>query len=260
VKHIIAQYVRGLLESGRIQGFLGLIQEGENIRPYLFTRAGELDGLNLGDNRRPGDTRYPLIKELIRLVRTRPNDVFGLLVRGCDERALRRILSYSRSSVLNPARVALVGFSCPEELALRCQCQKPWPDERVAGDKTPGADPIPPSAYPFAELEAWFVHSDRCLKCFGCRNVCPVCDCRECSMEIEALVPQRELPATKSFLMTRAVHMVDRCVYCGLCEEACPAGIPLKSLYRLVARTMGREAGDPRDVIPSDFFGLAVRQ
>jgi Fe-S oxidoreductase len=34
--------------------------------------------------------------------------------------------------------------------------------------------------------------------------------------------------------------MVDACVYCGLCEQACPADIPLKDLYRFVARVVGQ--------------------
>jgi Fe-S oxidoreductase len=28
------------------------------------------------------------------------------------------------------------------------------------------------------------------------------------------------------------MHMVGRCVDCGLCEEACPSGIPLRTLYK----------------------------
>jgi formate hydrogenlyase subunit 6/NADH:ubiquinone oxidoreductase subunit I len=47
--------------------------------------------------------------------------------------------------------------------------------------------------------------------------------------------------------MTRAMHMVGRslCIYCGLCEEACPADIPLKSLYKLVSKMVGQEAVTP---------------
>jgi formate hydrogenlyase subunit 6/NADH:ubiquinone oxidoreductase subunit I len=47
--------------------------------------------------------------------------------------------------------------------------------------------------------------------------------------------------------MTRAMHMVGRslCIYCGLCEEVCPADIPLKSLYKLVSKMVGQEAVTP---------------
>jgi Fe-S oxidoreductase len=32
--------------------------------------------------------------------------------------------------------------------------------------------------------------------------------------------------------------MAGRCVDCGLCEEACPMGIPLRALYRKVGRVV----------------------
>ncbi len=36
------------------------------------------------------------------------------------------------------------------------------------------------------------------------------------------------------FHLVRALHMIGRCVDCGLCEEACPAEIPLRMLYKRV--------------------------
>lgn len=249
MKNKIAEHVKELLAKGTIQGFLALREEGDGqIAPYLFTSPAELDRLNLGDCKAAGDARYPLIKVLSRLAAARPHDTFGVLVRGCDERALNRLQNDDRVHPLNNRKVVAVGFSCPPELARACECAKPWPDALVAGEKTPGA------AQPdqdgegdvLAELNDWFESADRCIKCFGCRDVCPVCSCYECTIENEAYVPQRELPASRTFLMTRAMHMVDRCVYCGLCQEACPAGIPLKSLYRLVTKVTGREGLLPR--------------
>ncbi len=34
------------------------------------------------------------------------------------------------------------------------------------------------------------------------------------------------------------MHMADRCIDCGLCEAACPADIPLRTLYRKVRETV----------------------
>jgi ferredoxin len=34
------------------------------------------------------------------------------------------------------------------------------------------------------------------------------------------------------FQLVRAIHMAGRCIDCGLCEEACPADIPLRVLYK----------------------------
>ncbi len=241
MKEKIAARVEELLTRGEIKGFVGLRQWGEHIAPHVFTEAGELADLSLGDRIGPGDTRYSLVDLLSRMAGMFPHDTFGVLVRGCDERAVQRLMTVSRVTPLHPDRVVLVGFSCPPELAEACQCFKPWPDALEAGERTPGATAADDLSGldPAERLAAFQADFDRCLKCFGCRDVCPVCDCRECTMETEAMVPQRELPPSQSFLMTRAVHMADRCVYCGLCEQACPAHIPLKSIYRVVADLMG---------------------
>jgi ferredoxin len=52
------------------------------------------------------------------------------------------------------------------------------------------------------------------------------------------LVTVEKLPPDTSFHLVRAVHMGGRCVDCGLCEEVCPARIPLRSLYKEVNRVV----------------------
>ena len=247
MKEEIIEKVKELLVSGTIRGFVAPRLDGEHVAPHVFTNVEELDDLSLGDLNGgeaagpagPGGARYSLVKLLSELAARFPNQTFGILVRGCDERAIRQLMTGSRVTPLNKDRVIPVGFPCPAELAEACRCEKPWPDALTVGEPARGMD----SAAlvlddPLAELAEWDKVLERCIKCFGCRNICPVCDCRECTMELESMVPQRELPPSRSFLMTRAVHMIDRCVYCGLCEQVCPAEIPLKSLYRLVGRIM----------------------
>jgi formate hydrogenlyase subunit 6/NADH:ubiquinone oxidoreductase subunit I len=39
--------------------------------------------------------------------------------------------------------------------------------------------------------------------------------------------------------------MAGRCIDCGLCEEACPAGIPLRTLYKKVGQIMGEDFDYP---------------
>lgn len=262
MKEKIIEVVKELFEADKIDGFVAPKGEGPYVAPYVFTDPEELDQLNLGEKDQPGDARYSLVGLLTRLAEERPQARLAVLVRGCDERALDRIMADSRRAALNPVRTIRIGFSCPPELARACQCSKPWPDALVAGEKTPGVDGDQldqSSSDPMLQLAEWFEIFNRCVKCFGCRNVCPVCDCRECTMECEPMVPQRELPIDPSFLLTRAVHMADRCVYCGLCEEACPADIPLKSLYRLTARILGLggmlPGAEPMPPRPLDFFG-----
>ena len=241
MKEKIVDRVQELFAKGKIKGFVALKKNNGHIGPHVFTSAEELADLSLGDWKKPGDARYPTVSILADLIRDNPGDTYALMVRGCEERALEQLIKESRVTPLKADQVITVGFACPQELAQYCQCAKPWPDALVAGEPVPGLSPEEDQDTDLLEqLDFWVDTFNRCIKCFGCRNVCPVCACKECTIEREILVPQRQLPPSPTFLMTRAVHMVDRCVYCGLCEEACPADIPLKDLYRFVAKAMGQ--------------------
>lgn len=235
--------VQELLESGRIKGFLGLREYYGQVGPYLFTDCKDLEGMVAGDRKTPGDTRYPLNKQLITITRHYPGDAFGVLVRGCDERGLKTLFS---SNQLDPEKVVPVGLACPQELADACECRKPFPNEFVAGQ--------PAEAHSFdsvARLEAiglderfesWLAQFSKCIKCYGCRNICPMCYCSECTLESQNFTHIGSLPPENPiFHLTRALHMAGRCIDCGLCSEACPADIPLRSLYKKIADIVDEE-------------------
>lgn len=246
MKEQIQEYAKKLLVDGKIGGFLGLRQEGDHICPHLFTKPEELDDLSLGDMKKAGEARYPLVKILTRLAMEHPTDTLGIMVRGCEERAIARLIAASQ---LSKNRIILAGFPCPEELAEAHGCLKPYPEALVAGSKPEG--PVSQkviTATPRNLIrDMQFIQdvSNRCIKCYGCRNICPVCFCKECTLEEETFVPKGSgiPPANPDFLLTRAIHMVGYCVYCGLCEEACPADIPLTTLYKMVANIMNEQHG-----------------
>jgi len=103
----------------------------------------------------------------------------------------------------------------------------------------------------------------KCIKCYGCRNICPVCFCEECSLEHTELIATGEMPPEMPiFHLVRAVHMGGRCIDCGLCEDACPVDIPLRLLYRKVNATVqdefGYETGTHADQSPFNLLGDEV--
>jgi len=235
--------VKDLLESGKIKGFLGLIEKNGQIAPHLFCDTGDLDRMVTGDRDQPGDSRYPLNKQLIHLARRYPEETFGVLIRGCDERGLVTLYTWNQ---LNPNRVVPVGVACPEQLAKACECPKPFPDEFVEGEKTEGCASelvARVDGFELAErFEYWMKEFSKCVKCYGCRDICPMCFCKECSLETDELIRTGDIPPEiPIFHLTRAVHMAGRCIDCGLCNEACPADIPLRTLYKKVADIMDSE-------------------
>lgn len=85
----------------------------------------------------------------------------------------------------------------------------------------------------FAEYKDEF---SRCMKCYGCREACPLCYCDDCCLEAEGpeWVPGGYTPAAPFFHLTRMVHMADACTNCGQCSEVCPCEIPVSKVWATV--------------------------
>ena len=85
----------------------------------------------------------------------------------------------------------------------------------------------------------WFGHFSRCIKCYGCRDACPICYCKDCCLEADrGLVSPGEVPPDVLFPMIRISHVMDSCVNCGQCQDVCPMELPLSSLIFLLNREL----------------------
>jgi ferredoxin len=75
----------------------------------------------------------------------------------------------------------------------------------------------------------------KCIRCYACRNVCPLCYCKECFVD-EAMPSwcgkTTDLSDTMTYHVVRALHVAGRCVDCGACSRACPEDIDLRALTK----------------------------
>ncbi len=94
--------------------------------------------------------------------------------------------------------------------------------------------------------EFWQGHFDRCIKCYACRQVCPICTCTRCITDKNQpqWVPTSPNPMGNfHWNITRAFHLAGRCVNCGECTRACPMDIPLNLLNLEIAKQVREQFG-----------------
>ncbi|OED29665.1 Coenzyme F420 hydrogenase/dehydrogenase, beta subunit C-terminal domain [Methanosphaera sp. WGK6] len=85
---------------------------------------------------------------------------------------------------------------------------------------------------------------NRCLKCYRCRDVCPVCNCKICSLEKHYFNENsNEKPDPLLMHGIRMGHMSFSCINCGQCEDVCPMEIPLAKIYQRVQLKYREETG-----------------
>ena len=86
----------------------------------------------------------------------------------------------------------------------------------------------------------WSEQFSHCIKCYGCRDACPICYCQECFLEADrGFIPPGEIPPHVMFPMVRITHVMDSCVNCGQCQDACPMELPLSRLIFLLSKKIG---------------------
>ena len=82
---------------------------------------------------------------------------------------------------------------------------------------------------------------DGCIKCYGCRDACPLCHCKRCVLErdVPETVEKGVVPPPFTFGMIRLLHVASYCVNCGQCEDACSVDIPLSRLAHNLSKIAG---------------------
>ena len=112
----------------------------------------------------------------------------------------------------------------------------------------------------------------RCIRCYACRNACPLCYCPTCFVdesEPQWVGKSSDPTDTMTFHFLRAYHCAGRCTDCGACERVCPMGISMrqftKKLNKDTLELFSWEAGltldqrPPLDVYRPDDYNDFIR-
>jgi len=252
---------RELLESGRVQVIIGYGQKHSELAPcpVFVTTVEEIDQLVWNDQCAGNLTAYLKRKEIRALGKP------AIIVKGCDARAL---VVLQRESQIDRSQMVVIGMACDGVGEPRfpkcatCDAHTPRHVDIVVGEAA--RQPVD-GEHRYADLNLFMTQSpdermdywqdelERCVKCYACRQVCPLCYCERCVVDKNR--PARiSVPATLkgnyAWQITRAFHLAGRCIGCDECTRACPAGINLRllnlSLARAAEGSFGYRAGvDP---------------
>lgn len=250
--HDLQEAARSLLASGQVTCVIGCeVGPRGRTRPAFITRAEDVERLAWNADCAHNLTTY--LRDHLR----KPEDRVAVVVKACDSRAINVMLAEKK---IRREQVHVIGMACEgirdadSDGALQARCQSCAERTPVVYDTLIGEPSTPPSVnadardYELALLDAmapseraayWLTEFDRCIRCYACRQACPMCDCPTCLYERDDSLyvgMGSGVDEKRAFHLGRAYHLAGRCVGCDECERACPMHIPISLLNRKLAR------------------------
>ncbi len=242
----LRQTCRKLLEEGTVQVVIGYGQtDGLPPYPVFITRPKDVEQLVWNDLCTMNLTAYLKRKEIRAL-----GDP-AIVVKGCDERTL---VVLEKESQINRSEIVVIGMACEgtgrprQKQCETCDVHMPRQADYVIGQVA--NEPVDADRR-YAELEAliekspaermafWQAEFARCVKCYACRQACPLCYCERCLVDKNrptVIDTSATLKGNFAWHIMRAFHLAGRCIGCEQCVRTCPAGIDLRLLNLSLAK------------------------
>jgi len=214
------------------------------VFPVFIQRSKDVDLLVWNEHCQANLTVYLKRPEVRSLGRP------AIVVKGCDQRAL---VVLEKESQLDRAQVYAIGMACDgmgQSKCETCDVHEPRGADTVIGQPAAMSTTISAdqryaavNAFlvrsPSERLAYWREELSRCVKCYACRQVCPMCYCPRCIVDKnrpQVISTSATLKGNFAWHITRAFHLAARCVGCEECTRVCPAGIDLRLLNLSLAR------------------------
>lgn len=102
----------------------------------------------------------------------------------------------------------------------------------------------------------WEKEFDKCIRCYACRNACPLCVCQDrCiaeSRDPHWTSQQADKTGKFMFHMIHGMHLAGRCTGCGECERVCPMEIPVSKIKKKIGMELKELFGYIPGINPED--------
>ena len=168
---------------------------------------------------------------------------------------MRAVIALVQEGQVEPDGVMLLSVSCDAMGAPDAECRfngamtvaeaakflaEKYPDKNLPTDKLALVEKLDAMSEQ-QRWDFWQGEFDRCIRCYACRQACPLCYCRQCIVEKNQpqwVLPGNHRAGATAWNIVRAFHLAGRCIDCGECERVCPMDIPLTALNRKLAQTV----------------------
>jgi coenzyme F420-reducing hydrogenase delta subunit/ferredoxin len=263
---------RELLASGEVGCVIGYeVGPRGQTRPTFIYRNDDVEHLVWNPDCTHNLTTYLADKvgmsgSLMAVHRKEPPQPVAVVVKPCDARAINVMLAENR---FPRDKVHIIGITCEgmrtkddnlQTHCVTCTERVPIVYNTLIGE-TPSSIVNRKSeiesgvaaleaASPAERMEYWLSQFDRCIRCYACRQACPICNCPVCLYERDDSTwvgMGIGVNEKRTFHLGRAYHLTGRCVGCDQCVQACPMDIPISLLNQRLAleveKSFGHRAG-----------------
>lgn len=214
-----------LLESNTVQVVIGYEAGSKGVaRPAFITSADKADRL-IYDERCKQNLAVYLTKEEVKKM--------GKMAIVATLPVMRSIMVLVSEQQLTPENVVILGisadgsyidiadFSVMQAYIAKSDLGNPQKDKEKLEELL--------KLSPAERFEWWQNELSKCIKCYACRQACPMCYCTRCTVEVNQpqwIPVQSTVHGNMDWHILRAMHLAGRCISCGECGRACPVGIP----------------------------------
>lgn len=202
--------------------------------------------------------------------------VIGVSCQGViDKKKIEAETGEILEAIIAEGKLSVKGIACDKEFNFidvkdaTCQTCR-YPNPVIEDIHIGGSVEVPQQTVAFADViemenrtdserQAYFQEQmKKCIRCYACRNACPMCYCSECFVDCNSpkwLTGGVDRAENLLFQAGRVLHLAGRCVDCGACSRACPQGVDIRALNRKLTKDVSEmyhhEAGISEEVKPA---------
>lgn len=267
VQTILRERAKALLAEKRVSYVIGweATRNLQKTRPVFISRQEDADKLVWNPYCVNALAKYAMDDKY-------SDNKIGICVRGCDARAVNRLLADHQ---LKRENLYLIGLPCDgkeDRICSTCTHRNPVIYDELIGDPVPeksvSADVRFEEVVKLSGMSDderyhyWAVQYDKCIRCYACRNVCPACNCKECYADqyrVGWQGKQDNRAQNQVYGLTRSFHVGDRCIECGQCERVCPMGLPIMSQTRQMLKSINELFGPYECGLDSETLNIMAK-